>query len=183
MNGEANERPKSQGEAQAMSGSTENTAHGASETPSRREIALNLTTVRSMLPLVRRIVEDLVQDHQRLAQLQAEQERLDRQRRDLAWPERARRYQVQEDVAATDRRLQEALAELASLGVVLLVPEEGRVGFPTIVNSRTAFFSWRPGETSVSCWHFPGETVRRPIPASWAKVAPIRHSSKREGSA
>jgi hypothetical protein len=168
----------SQGEAQAMNGSTENTAHGASESPSRREIALNLTTVRSMLPLVRRIVEDIVQHQRRLAQLLPEQERLDRQRRDLAWPERARRYQVQEEVAATDHCLQEALAELAGLGVVLLDPVECQVGFPTIVNSRRAFFSWRPGENGVSSWHFPGETVRRPIPASWAKVAPIRLPAK-----
>ena len=41
-----------------MSGSTENMASGASE--KGREVVLNLSTVHRMLPLVQRIIEDLL---------------------------------------------------------------------------------------------------------------------------
>ncbi len=154
-----------------MNGSTENTAHGAPEKSSRRDVVLSLATACSMLPLVQRIVDDVLQYHQRLAQLLPEHDRLRRQRQSLSWPQRSRRYHIQEEIAAADGRLQEALAELSSLGVVLLDPTEGRVGFPTVVNGRFAYFSWRCGEDSVDHWHFPEETCRRNIPANWARTA------------
>jgi hypothetical protein len=161
-----------------MNGSTENTAHGASEKPGRREALFNLATAQGMLPLVRRIVADVLQQQHSLAQLHPEQNRLDRQRHTLSWPERSRRYQVQEEIATANQRLQEALVELANLGVVLVNAQEGQVGFPTVVNSRPAYFSWRPGEEQLRHWHHPEETVRRPIPASWAKSAHISLSPK-----
>jgi hypothetical protein len=160
-----------------MSGSTENTAHDASEKPGRRDTALNLATTSKMLPLVQRIVGDVLESQRRLTQLLPEQEALDRQRRVLSWPQRARRYQVQEEVTALDRKIQEAVAELADLGLVLLDAEQGLVGFPTVVNKRRAYFSWRNGEEKVGYWQFPEETVRRPIPASWLRDADIALSA------
>jgi hypothetical protein len=153
-----------------MNGSTGNTASGAFETPGRREAVLNLTTARRMVPLVRRIITDLARARQDLARLQPEQERLDRQRRTLSWPERSRRYQLREEIAAADLALQEARAELEVLGVVLVDEEVGAIGLPTLVNGRRAFFSWMPGEEGLKFWHFAGETLRRPIPASWTKA-------------
>ncbi len=152
-----------------MNGSTEYRAQGASEKPGRRQVVLTLATVRSMLPLVQRIVDDIVKEHRHLAQLRPEESRLNRQRRLLSWPERCRRYQIQDELAAAECNLQEAVAELATLGVVLFDAGEGRVGFPTKVNNRRAYFSWRFGEDGVNSWHFPDDTARRPIPTSWAK--------------
>src|SRR5437667_10619403 len=100
-----------------MNGSTENRASGASEKPGRRETNLNLATARSMLPLVQHIIDDILQSQNRLTQLMPEQDRLDRRRRELNWPDRARRYQVRDEVADTERHLEGALAELASLGL------------------------------------------------------------------
>ena len=77
-------------------------------------------------------------------------------------------------MAAEESNLLEAMAELEVLGVALVDPETGRVGFPTIVNERPAFFSWQPGEETLKYWHFGSELVRRAIPASWAKHADIR---------
>src|SRR2546426_11465788 len=119
---------------------TENTAN-ASERPDRRETAMNLITARRMLPLVQRIVGDILHDRQELARLHPEQGRLDRQRRDLRWPERQRRYQLREEIMALERHLQEATVELQTLALALLDPLMGRIGFPTIVNDRRAFFS------------------------------------------
>jgi hypothetical protein len=161
-----------------MNGSTENTAHDASEKPSRREPVFNLATTSKMLPLVRCIVADILAGRQRLSQLLPEQTRLDREKRLLAWPQHSRRYQLQEEIAALDRQVQGALAELASLGVTLFDRAEGRIGFPTLVNRRRAFFSWRVGEETVQYWHFPEDTGnRRPIPASWFKDADITLSA------
>jgi hypothetical protein len=161
-----------------MNGSAENTAHGASEPSARREVVLNLATARRMLPLVQRIVADILQNQKRLTELLPEEERLHRQRRTLDWPARAHRYQIREEISTAERSVQTALAELASLGVVLLDAAEGRVGFPTIVNEQPAFFSWRHGEDGVYYWHFPAHATRRPIPASWAKSAEISFATK-----
>lgn len=161
-----------------MNGSTENRAQGASEKPGRRSAVLNLATARRMLPLVQRVVSDVMNYQRRLAQLRPEQYLLDRQRRTLAWPERCRRYQIREEVADAERGLQEALAELAALTVVLLDPALGRVGFPTLVNNREAYFSWQVGEDAVNHWHFPEDIARRLIPTSWAKTANVRLTAK-----
>ncbi len=160
-----------------MSGFTENTAN-ASERPDRRESAMNLVTARRMLPLVQHIVGDILHDRHELAKLQPEQDRLDRQRRELLWPERQRRYQIREEVAVLERRMQDAAAELQNLSLSLLDPLFGRIGFPTIVNDRRAFFSWRPGEETIRCWHFAEDAVCRPIPSSWLKVGDISLSGK-----
>jgi hypothetical protein len=153
-----------------MNGSTENTAFGASESPEPRETVLTLGTARDMLPLVHHIILDVLHQQKVLVRLQPEQEHLDRHRRELAWPARQRRYQVREDVAAAERELYSALAELQGLGVTLLDIETGRVGFPTLVNDRRAYFSWKPGDDDIRTWHFADEPALRVIPASWAKV-------------
>jgi hypothetical protein len=153
-----------------MNGFSGNKASGAFEKPDGGEAVLTLTTARRMLPLVRQIVVDVLHARRMRAGLQPEANRLDRQRHDLSWPERARRYQVQEEIAATERLLELALSELGKLGLALVRDEDGWVGFPTIVNGRKAFFSWKPGEETLKFWHFAGETVRRLIPATWLKV-------------
>jgi hypothetical protein len=161
-----------------MNGSTGNTASGASEKPDRRETLLTLTTSRRMLPLVRRVVADVGQALEQLGRLYPEQERLDLQRRTLSWPARSRRYQLREEISAGEQALQQARSELENLGVVLVDEEAGWVGFPTVVNGRRAFFSWKPGEEGLKFWHFAGETVRRLIPASWSKADDITLAGK-----
>jgi hypothetical protein len=145
------------------------TTSSASEKPERGERVLSLTTARSMLPLVRRIVDDVLVSQQALTKLQPEQDQLEKRRRTLAWPERSRRYELQEELANLERELQTALAEMEVLGIELLEPTEGRVGFPTLVNGRPAYFSWRPGEDGVRQWHFATEKTLRPIPPAWVE--------------
>jgi hypothetical protein len=122
-----------------------------------------------MLPLVKRIVADLLGYQQRLGKLLPEKNRLDHRRRSLAWPERARRYQLQEEIGSEERNLGAAVSELDNLGLILLDREIGLVGFPTLVNNQGAFFSWLPGEEKLVFWHFVEDTERRPVPASWMK--------------
>ena len=122
-----------------------------------------------MLPLVQRIVDDVLIHHKTLETLQPEETKLDREKRDLSWPARQRRYQLKDEIAHADQKLQSAFQELKDLGLVLLDPILGQVGFPTLVNNRKAFFSWHPGEDDLRSWLYADEATMRPIPASWLK--------------
>jgi hypothetical protein len=161
----------------AMNGSTGNKASGASEKPEPGDVILSLSTAQRMLPLVQRIVEDVLKNERALVRLQPEQEKLFRQRRSLAWPERQRRYQIQEEIDCAERNLTEAHEEMQRLGLTLLDAEIGRVGFPTLVNDRRAFFSWQPGEEGLQSWHFAEETTCRPIPAAWMREISLARKS------
>jgi hypothetical protein len=131
-----------------------------------------------MLPLVERIARDVVQHHERLGRLEPEYAHLEKNRRLLAWPARARRYQLEEEIAAANAELRGVLAELEALGVVMLDSALGLVGFPTLVNERRAFFSWRPGEESLLFWNYADDLTRRPVPESWTE-APRERPSRR----
>jgi hypothetical protein len=155
-----------------MNGYTENRASEASERPGPNDLVLTWGASHAMLPLVGRIVADIVDGHARLDALRPERERLDRQRHSLAWPERSRRYQVQEEIAVVEKELRQANGELEGLGVAVLHGPSGLIGFPTIVNDRRAFFSWRPGEENVVYWNFVGDPVRHDVPESWTKSPP-----------
>jgi hypothetical protein len=167
-----------------MNGFTENRAPGAYERPGPNDLVLTWGASHAMLPLVGRIVTDIMHGHARLALLRPEQKRLDSQRHTLSWPERSRRYQVQEELAAVEKDLRQAYTELEGLGVAVLHGASGLVGFPTIVNDRRAFFSWRPGEEDVVFWNFAGDPVRHAVPESWTKTPPTaksRRSKSRRG--
>ena len=152
-------------------------ASDASENPDRGEVVLSLKTVQKMLPLVQRIVEDLLDGQRTLVRLHPEEEMLDRRKRTLDWPGRQRRYRLKEEIAQIENGLLAARDELELLGVVLLDAESGRVGFPTMVNNRKAFFSWQPGENGLHSWHFEEETQCRPIPPAWLKEIGVTAST------
>ena len=55
----------------------------------------------------------------------------------------------------------------------------GRVGFPTFVNNRRAYFSWQPGEDNILYWNYAGDDHRQAIPVSWLKQANLTVASRR----
>jgi len=144
-----------------------------SRSQDRPAVVLDLPTVRKMLSLVRHIVADLLDVEQQMGGLLWEQEGLDRNRRELTWPERQRRYFVLDEITRLEQRRKDAVVELKGLGVQVLDVAHGLVGFPTIVNTKPAFFSWQSGEEDVGFWQFAGDDRRRPIPVSWAKEEPL----------
>jgi hypothetical protein len=156
---------------------TPNRASNPAGKPKKKDVTLDLTTARKMLPLVQSIVADIVNRRRAINALEPEQERLDRQRRDLAWQERHRRYQVADEIAAAEKSLASAVSELNGLGVTLVDDEAGEVDFPTKVNGRSAAFSWLLGEEELRHWHYGDEDFRRPIPTDWDKAgtaSPLR---------
>jgi hypothetical protein len=161
-----------------MNGSRENMASGAPEKRSRRSRVISLATARKMLPLVQRIVTDVLGGQAKLDLLQPEQDQLDRNKRQLSWPQRQRRYQVRDELATAERDLETALTELHELGIVLLDATVGCVGFPTLVNDKAAFFTWQLGQEGIQSWHFAHESKGRPIPPAWAAVSDISLSGQ-----
>ena len=144
-----------------MSGTT-----GSGEMTRKKKRPVDLNTARRMLPLVQRIVTDIVSDVVELDKFTFEQEGLDRNKISLSWPERQRRYAVQGEVVRLQTRIDESRRELDSLGAVLVNRHKGTVNFPTMVNGKAAYFTWQLGEDGVNFWHFDGESTRRPIPPS-----------------
>jgi hypothetical protein len=163
-----------------MSGFTDFQASGASETSGLSDVVMTWETAQSMIPLVRHIVADVLCHSERIGQLQPERDRLDRKRHGLQWPERQRRYQVTEELTRAEEDLLNARSELAGLGVVLLDDVAGQVGFPTMVNNRRAFFSWRTGEDRVASWHYADNLRRRPVPEEWKEQA-LEHAPRPSG--
>jgi hypothetical protein len=160
--------------------STPNRASNPAGRPRRKEITLDLSTARQMLPLVKSIVSEIVNWRLTLNQLGPEQERLERHRRDLVWQERQRRYQLGEDIKSAEHRLSTAVGELNALGLSLVDDEAGEVDFPTKINGRSAAFNWRLGEDRLGHWHYNEEDQRRPIPADWdlPSASPTRFASQ-----
>lgn len=151
----------------------------AADAAERGEVIFELPTAERMLPLIRRIVTDIQEANRSLARNLPELESLDRNRRRLPWSQRRRRYELQEEVGAHEGRLEETLAELEVLGVALLNPLETRLGFPTVVNNRRAFFVWHPGEEGLKQWQYAGETQLRAIPPAWLEKAEVNVSGSR----
>src|SRR4051794_4031560 len=98
-------------------------AFGASAKSKRKDVNLDLPTVRQMLPLVQSIVRDIVDRRSQLTRLHPEQENLDRHRRDLAWMERERRYHIQDEIVAVEGAYKQAVTELRDLGLAMLDAE------------------------------------------------------------
>jgi len=131
-----------------------------------------------MLPLVGRIARDIKAHHEQLTQLRPELAHLERNRRTLDWPRRRRRYQLEEEIAALEVALRTVVGELEALGVALLDPAGGLIGFPTRVNDRAAYFSWQPDEDSLQTWNYAGDLVRRPVPEEWTQQPRQRGRSR-----
>lgn len=153
-------------------------AFGSSAKTRRKEVNLDLSTARQMLPLIRSIVSDIVAKNAELERLHPEQANLERHRHDLSWGERDRRYRIDEEITETEKALKAAVTELSELGLSLLDHERGRVAFPTRINGRPALFSWQPDEDNVSYWSYEEEEVRRPIPPDWVPGTPLRLKGK-----
>src|SRR5687767_11498518 len=102
-------------------------AFGASAKSKRKDVNLDLPTARQMLPLVKSIVQDIVDRRRLLNRLHPEQENLERHRRELAWAERERRYHIQEEIAAAEGAYKQAVSELRDLGLALVDVAIGRV--------------------------------------------------------
>lgn len=103
------------------------------------------------LPLVRKIVEDVVQQHRRWRETIMELDLVASTTRSDAPHERAE--QLEQQALAQARELDGYQKELESLGIQLKDPRIGLVDFPSELGGRTVLLCWHLGEPEVQFWH------------------------------
>ncbi len=122
-----------------------------------RPLYFTAASANQMLPLVRAIVQDIV-DLSR--DLQDRERRLDDLRgaegggnRREGDPYSEEVEQMQRDIELDGDRLKGYVRELENLGVEFKDPVKGLVDFPTVIDGKDAFLCWRLGEPEVGFWH------------------------------
>ncbi len=96
------------------------------------------------LPLVRRIVRNIVLTHRHAADLQAKLE---------SSPNIKDAMHLQSDLELSIDRLQEYVEELNEVGCDLKDYESGLIDFPGRHQGREVCLCWRLGEDKVAHWH------------------------------
>ena len=102
------------------------------------------------LPLVRRIVRDIVEGHRRLQELAAEYSRL---ASDLGESLGDRRAELRREIDALTRTVNGYIEELHGLGCLFKGFEEGLVDFYALKGGRPVFLCWKLGEERIEWWH------------------------------
>lgn len=99
-----------------------------------------------MLPLVRRIVEDLVVAHGAWQQAVGQFE--------MASNAKASDAEVfQREIERLAREIDGYLREISDLGVEFKGFEQGLIDFPSEFSGRPVYLCWKLGETAVMHWH------------------------------
>lgn len=103
------------------------------------------------LPLVRRIVEDIVRDHRRWHEAIVELDLIvSGVRADL--PD-ARAVALEREIQGIARDIDQFQSELEALGIQLKDRRMGLIDFPSEMDGRRVLLCWRLGEESVQYWH------------------------------
>jgi hypothetical protein len=128
--------------------------------------SFTLAGANKTLPLVSRIVRDLVARYPVWRELVDEYELMSSsQRVDEPDP---RVGQLERQVTAIAREIDGYVRELSELGAEVRIPyDSGLVDFPGTHEGRAIFFCWRLGEESIEHWHERegGFAGRQPIDA------------------
>ena len=110
--------------------------------PSKTRKRFTLNQANKALPLVTRIVRDIVNTHERATQLQAKLEE-----------STGRENGLQGQLDSALEQLQDYVDELGSIGVELKDYESGLIDFPGRHQGRDVYLCWKLGEDKVSHWH------------------------------
>ena len=117
-----------------------------------KRLLYEIDTANRVLPLVRAIVRDVVNDF-RVLRGAGRQQRALQAHHDGA-PETLERIgKLSGQVDEVSSRIEGYLRELEELGIELRDLETGSVDFPTIMNGLPAFLCWRLGEEEIAWWH------------------------------
>jgi len=118
------------------------------------------------LPLIRRIVSDVVRDYWRWQEKVREYEEVAATRMANEADEHADRLERETQQLARD--IDGYLAEIRELGVEIKGFDTGLVDFPGEVNGKPVLLCWQLGEESVQYWHEEdaGFAGRQPLPST-----------------
>ena len=128
-------------------------------TPSRPKQRFSLEQANRTLPLVSRIVADIVKAHTNFVTLQAQSERLGAGSK--------KQLESERDLQASKERLQSLVEELNSVGADIKDFQMGLVDFIGRNQGRDVCLCWKLGEAKIGYWHeldagYPG---RQPVSA------------------
>ena len=125
---------------------------GMSATAERARV-FSVEKANQTLPLVRRIVQDVLATCGELRSL----------RDQLA--DSMDKNAVERDMEGQSRRLEQLQNELVRIGCVLKDPDIGLVDFPGRYRSRDILLCWKLGEAKVAHWHelHAGPSGRHPV--------------------
>lgn len=121
------------------------------------------------LPLVRRIVEDLVRDHTawlaRVKEYEAATAAAASGLDDVAG---ARADALRREVQRLADQVRACVAELTALGIECKALDIGLIDFPSEIDGAPACLCWKLGEPAVAWWHRPdaGFAGRQPLPGA-----------------
>ena len=130
------------------------------------------------LPLVRRIVEDVVREHRRWQEKILELELVASTAASAVGAQAAAAAPPDERVAAIERDAMEIARdidaferELEELGIALKDRRLGLIDFPGELDGRRVWLCWRLGEPAIQYWHDleAGYAGRQPLPAAALK--------------
>ncbi len=130
-------------------------------TPIECKQGFTIATATATLPLVSRIVDELVSLAQEISDTQ---ERLaftvsDRENQTDIYSKELR--SVESEMAKKSIRLAECTDELLELNTLTESVTDGFVDFPAIRNEEEICLCWRRGESEVMHWHFVDEPCRQ----------------------
>ena len=103
------------------------------------------------LPLVRKIVEDVVQQHRRWREAILELDLVTSTARDTDPQDRSQ--EIERRAVSLSRELDGYQRELEELGIQLKDRRLGLVDFPSEIGGRSVLLCWRLGEPEVQFWH------------------------------
>jgi hypothetical protein len=116
-----------------------------------QRLTFSVDQANRMLPLVRRIVEDIVRDYARWRErVDAFELAVARTPRGEINPEAAK---LESDAQALAAEIEQYLAELGELGIEFKAFDIGLVDFPGEREGRPIYLCWRLGEPEVEYWH------------------------------
>ncbi len=121
------------------------------------------------LPLVRRIVQDIVAEHPRWKDLVARYELAAAGARP-DWGESQEQLALRREIDAVAERINGYVDELAAVGCLLKGFEDGLVDFYGLREGQLVFLCWKLGEEAVTHWHEldAGFAGRQPITEAFA---------------
>ncbi|MCG8650213.1 MAG: DUF2203 domain-containing protein [Pirellulales bacterium] len=126
------------------------------------EVFFTPARATEMLPLVRRIMADMVRLNESILAQREQIKEIDR------LPETIDHSDYQEelgDIRASltddEERLAACQEELAALGVEAHHPIDGSVDFPTVINRHQVRLCWHPDDKQVEYWHETGQPTSK----------------------
>ncbi len=123
---------------------------------------LTVDEANRTLPLVRRIVADILSSHRKLQKLADAYRSIEGETAE----EQARRDQMSDELQELTNAVNRYVDELQEIGVLFKGFDEGLVDFYSMLDGRAIFLCWKYGEGEVEWWHEieAGYTGRRRLP-------------------